>query len=102
MDTEPDISAILQDALQAHETGRLPEADALYARILHFEPEHLQAMRLHGIVARERGDVGASRRILSHAVKLAPDDAEILGELALSCMAAGLLTEATAGDGQKA
>jgi uncharacterized protein (TIGR02466 family) len=79
----------LQQAMQRHRAGDQNEAELLYAATLRLEPDNVQALRLRGALARERGDIGASRSFLQHAAQQAPDDAEVLSEIALTCMAAG-------------
>ncbi len=81
--------------MDAHRLGRHADADSLYARFLDAKPGHAQALRLRGILARERGDAGASVRILRQAVEAAPDEAEPRSELGLSLIAAGDLEAAT-------
>ncbi len=81
--------ADLRQAMSLHEHGRLDEADVLYAKVIAAAPDHLQALRLRGILARQRGDLTASITCLQMAVEMAPDDAAALNELALSHMAAG-------------
>ncbi len=77
-----------------HREGRLSAADALYARSLKLEPGNAQALRLCGILARERNDLTASINLLKQAAAAAPENPEPLGELALSYMAAGDLQRA--------
>jgi Flp pilus assembly protein TadD len=86
----------LGQAMAAHQAGRMAEADALYRRAIEAEPGNAQALRLRGILARERGERDASLRYLRRACEVAPGDPQPLAELAVSRMAAGDLERAEA------
>ena len=88
------IRDILHEAMHRHQHGDLYEADLLYAQTLHLDPDNQQALRLRGILARERGDLERSLQLLKRASNLAPANPEPLGEIALTQMAAGDLHEA--------
>lgn len=88
---DPDNRELLRQAMDFHQQGRLDQADDLYGRYLATEPEHGQALRLRGILARERGELQFSKSLLEQAAGVAVADAEPLSELALTLMAAGEL-----------
>ena len=77
-----------------HQEGRLAEADTLYRQSLELEPDNLQALRLCGILARERNDFSTSIKLLRQAAVIAPTDARCTSELAISEMASGDLESA--------
>lgn len=77
-----------------HQEGRLAEADTLYRRSLELEPENPQALRLRGILARERNDFSMSIELLRQAAAVAPADSRGSSELAISEMASGDLESA--------
>lgn len=84
----PDPRDALAAAMAAHQAGRLEEADRLYREAVRARPRDARALRLRGILARERGDVDASRGLLGRAAEVAPGDAAPLAELALTELAA--------------
>lgn len=86
----------LDAAIAHHQAGRLAQAEHGYAAVLEAEPAQAEALRLRGILARQRGDLRASVGYLQAAVEAAPGQAEPLCELALSLLAAGDLAGATA------
>ena len=45
--------ALLRDALEHHQAGRLGEAAALYQQILTATPEHADALHLMGVIANQ-------------------------------------------------
>jgi tetratricopeptide (TPR) repeat protein len=85
---------LLGEAMLRHQEGRLVEAEALYRRSLELEPDNAQALRLCGILARERNDLAASLELLGRAAEAAPADARCAGELAISQMDSGDLDSA--------
>ncbi len=89
-------AAALDAAIAHHQAGRLEDADRGYAAVLEAEPAQPEALRLRGILARQRGDLRTSVDCLQAAVEAAPGQAESLCELALSLLAAGDLAGATA------
>lgn len=74
-----------------HQQGRLDQAEQEYAAFLRQVPRHPRALRLRGVLARERGAIDDSLKWLRAAMEAAPDDAEPLCELAMTHMAAGEL-----------
>jgi tetratricopeptide (TPR) repeat protein len=87
----PTPEVAFRQATQLHRAGRLADADAAYAEVLKAEPGHADALRLRGILARQRGDLEQSRRWLRAATRAAPEDVDALTELGLSEFAAGYL-----------
>lgn len=84
---EPDASDLLGAAMNQHRQGDLAGADILYEQFLEIDPDHAQALRLHGVLARELDDLDRSRALLQRACAAAPADAAPANELALTCLA---------------
>ena len=82
--------------MACHRQGNLFDADYLYAQAIELDPHNAQALRLRGILARERGDPETSLSLLEQAVTLRKDNPEPLGEIALLRMAMGELGAAEA------
>jgi len=89
-------SELLQEAMSLHQQGQLPEAEVSYSRLLELDPHHPRALRLWGILARERDELGTSLDLLTRLVEIAGEDAASLSELALTHMMAGHLHQADA------
>ena len=89
-------SELLQEAMSLHQQRRHSEAEISYGRVLDLDPHNPRALRLWGILARERGQFDASLDLLTRLVNVAPDDPESLSELALTHMMAGQLHQADA------
>jgi uncharacterized protein (TIGR02466 family) len=88
-DARTPLRDIIAAAMDAHRAGDLFAADLLYAEALGIDPDHLKALRLRGILARECGDIDKSLALLHRAHAIAPADPEPLDEIALALMAAG-------------
>ena len=89
MTNEAAIEDLLQAAISAHQIGRLDEAEARYSAVLAGDPDNAQALRLRGVLSRQRGRVRESVGFLERAVQLSPEDATAANDLALSLMACG-------------
>lgn len=88
------VRKLLHDAMSHHRAGRLVEAEQAYAAFLELEPQHAQALRLRGVLAREQGDVKAAFVLLLQACTVAPEDAEAAAEMGLCYLATGDLLPA--------
>ena len=62
--------------------GRLPEAEAAFARLLDRVPEHPEALTVLGLGALGRGQASRAIDLLSRAVAVAPADAALCHHLA--------------------
>jgi len=88
---EEDVRKMLQDAMAKHQSGQLDDAERLYQRVLQSDEQNVQARRLWGILARERGDLAGSLEILNKSSGGTDEDPDLLCELALTHFAAGHL-----------
>ncbi len=70
--TAPGFSDELQAALRHHREGRLREAEALYRSALSRQPDHPEALRLFGLLAKQTGNEGAAFLLLERAVASDP------------------------------
>jgi predicted O-linked N-acetylglucosamine transferase (SPINDLY family) len=66
------IPEALAFALQHHQAGRLPEAEALYREILQAEPSHAEALHLLGLLAHQRGQHDIAVRLIQQAIAGSP------------------------------
>ncbi|MBF8296842.1 MAG: hypothetical protein HW389_3387 [Bacteroidetes bacterium] len=81
-----DSLALLRQALAHHQASRLPEAESLYRQVLDHEPDHPEALRLMGVLARQRGQLNAARSFLERGTKVKPESPRAHYELALVLM----------------
>lgn len=90
------IPETLDLALQHHQAGRLPEAEALYQKILQVQPDHPDALHLLGVIAHQVGKHDVAVDYISRAIALNPAVAEYYNNIGEACRALGKLNEASA------
>jgi predicted O-linked N-acetylglucosamine transferase (SPINDLY family) len=81
-------------ALQHHQAGRLPEAEALYRQILQVQPNHSDALHLLGRIAHQVGQLEAAATYIIQAIMCNPQAATFHNSLGQVYRAQGKLTEA--------
>ncbi|MCC6395585.1 MAG: tetratricopeptide repeat protein [Bacteroidetes bacterium] len=86
--------ASIAQALQAHRSGHLDEAQALYAEILAHEPDHVDALHLLGVIAYQRHSLSEAERYFRRAIEVAPEYAAALSNLGLLLLEHGRWSEA--------
>ena len=72
----PDIQSLIDKAVQAHQAGQLPDAEAIYRKILTADPEHPEALGLLGTIALVSGQKEQAVEMISAAIAVKPDYAE--------------------------
>lgn len=61
--------------MQAHQQGRLAQANQLYNTILKNDPKNVGALHMQGVLAYQAGHLQMAVDLIGQAIKLAPDDA---------------------------
>ncbi len=64
----PTLAKLLQSGIEYHQENRLPEAVAVYARILEIDPEHTDALHLLGLAAHQFGRNEEALKLITCAV----------------------------------
>ena len=64
---------MLDQAIQLHEHGNLPGAEALYRRLLAQDGRDVRALHLLGILCAQTGRQGEAQELIRRALMLAPD-----------------------------
>lgn len=62
----------LNEAVRAHQAGRLDAAEAGYRHLLATEPNHPDALHLLGLLCHQRGDQVEAKRLVAAALAVAP------------------------------
>jgi predicted TPR repeat methyltransferase len=70
-----DAQTLLQQALQAHQQGRLDAAAAGYEGVLALAPRQFDALHLLGVIARQRGDAERAVMLIRDALQVDPAQA---------------------------
>jgi protein O-GlcNAc transferase len=86
----------IEDALQHHAAGRLPEAEKLYHKVLRADPNHPDALHLLGVIAHQVGKNDIAAGLISKALDNRPNFAEAHYSLGLTLQKLGRLDDAVA------
>jgi predicted TPR repeat methyltransferase len=73
---EVSIDEAMKAALRCHESGRLTDADGIYQNILKTQPDHFDALRLRGVIARQQGQFDSAVELIERAARVDPGRAE--------------------------
>jgi tetratricopeptide (TPR) repeat protein len=68
------MPALLQRALEHHQRGQLPQAEALYRQLLQAQPRHADALHLLGVIALQQGRFEAAVDLIQQALAVRPAD----------------------------
>jgi tetratricopeptide (TPR) repeat protein len=74
-----DITALLNQGLSFHHSGRLADAEAVYQQILKASPGHFEALHLLGIIQYQRGNYADSIHQIGLALETNPNHADAHG-----------------------
>jgi len=66
------IPDVLRAALEHHQAGRLPQAEAIYQQILQIEPNHPDALHFLGVIALQTGKNELAAELISKAISITP------------------------------
>ena len=67
------INQIFNQALTAHQEGKLEEAERLYREILKVQPEHLDTNNNLGVILQHSGKLEEAEKYYRKAIELNPD-----------------------------
>jgi len=76
-------AAALQEALALHRQGQLAAAEKAYARILKSFPDQFDALHLLGMLKLQAGKAGEAQRLITSALKIAPNSPDAHANLGL-------------------
>lgn len=69
------IHQLFQAAMEHHQAGRLPEAEAIYRQVLQVAPDQPDALHLLGVIAHQEGKHEVAVELIAKAVRLHPTSA---------------------------
>jgi predicted TPR repeat methyltransferase len=70
-----DPAALLQQAVQLHQQGKLDAAQALYRQVLAVAPRQFDALHLLGVIARQQGKPERAAALIADALAVDPHQA---------------------------
>ncbi len=88
------IQQALSVAVQHHNAGDLPKAEAIYQQILSTEPNQPTALQLLGVIAHQVGKNEVAVEYITKAIKIKPDYAEAYGNLGAALRELGQFSNA--------
>ena len=68
----------IQQALDFHRRGRLPQAERLYAEILAVRPDYFEALHMLALIKFQRGELTVALNLMSAALQARPKSPEVL------------------------
>src|SRR5437773_12386730 len=90
------VPQALEQAVQLHQAGKLPQAEQIYRAILQVDPHQAQALHLLGLIAYQMGQHDRATEYMGQALRLKPDYAEAHNNLGVALQEQGKLEEALA------
>lgn len=90
------IPQAVQQALECHRQGKLPQAEKLYADVLAVRPDYFEALHMLGLIKLQRRDLAGALRLMSGALQARPKSPEVLINYGLVLDALGRYEEALA------
>ncbi|MGB7815063.1 MAG: tetratricopeptide repeat protein [Methylotenera sp.] len=66
----------LQAAMAHHQSGNLPQAEALYKQVLQAMPNQPDALHLLGLIAKQKGDLKTASQLMRKALNFNPNYVE--------------------------
>ncbi len=88
------LRATLEQAIEHHQAGRLPQAEALYREVLRIQPGQPDALNLLGVMANNAGQPELAIDLIGQAIARLPTEANFHGHLAAAYEAAGRVADA--------
>src|ERR1700733_3149205 len=89
-------AALIQRALQLHQSGSLREAHALYTQVLSVDPDNPDAIHFLGYLEYQRGNLESALQSMRRSVELRPRASQYHGNLGIVLMQMQELDEAEA------
>ena len=90
----PDLTALLEEASEAHQRGALEQAETRYRELLALAPQHAVATQLLGVLRNQVGDFEGAAVLLKAALRLNPRSAMAHLNLGLALWNLGRTEEA--------
>ena len=90
------IEQAMHLAVQNHQAGRLPEAEAIYRQVLAQDANHAHALHLLGVIAHQVGRHEAATDLIQRAIAVAPAVPDFHNNLGEAFRALGRTDEAIA------
>lgn len=90
------LARTIQQALDCHRRGQLPQAERLYGDILAMRPGYFEALHMLALIKMQRGELATALRLMSDALQARPKSPEALVNYGLVLHGLGRNEEAIA------
>lgn len=90
------IQQAMEQAVQHHQAGRLPQAETIYRRVLAIQPNHADALHLLGALALRVGQAQVALELIGRASAIEPRSQHFLNSLGNAFHALGQVDRAAA------
>lgn len=90
-----DVDALLGQALQQHQAGKVKQAAQIYRRILSSSPDNPDALNLLGLARHQQGDHSGAIELMEKAIRQSPSVPLFHNNLAMALRGAGQEQRAT-------
>src|SRR5450432_2118279 len=86
----------IQQALDFHRQGKLPQAEKLYSEVLAVRPDYFEALHMLALIKLDRGDLAGALRPMSSALQARPNSPDVVLNYGIVLNALGRYEEALA------
>ena len=90
------VPQAIQQALDFHRQGKLPQAEKLYSDVLALRPDYFEALHMLGLLKVQNGDPASALRLMAGALQARPKSPEVLINYSIVLDALGRREEALA------
>jgi tetratricopeptide (TPR) repeat protein len=90
------VPQAIQQALDFHRQGKLPQAERLYSDVLAMRPDYFEALHMLGLLKLQSGDPAGALRLMTAALQARPKSPEVLINYSIVLDALGRREEALA------
>jgi protein O-GlcNAc transferase len=73
----PDVSGLMQAALEHHHQGRLMDAERLYTAVLKERPDHFDALQMLGVIKLARGEPIMALQLVAAAMRIRSNSPQV-------------------------
>lgn len=93
---ETTLTAKLANAIEAHKSGKLADAEACYREVLEISPDHPNALHFMGVIEHQKDNNDVAIDLIRRAIDQIPDMADAHSNLGAAYYAQGKLVSAEA------
>ena len=89
MTSDPEVQALMTQAVDLHRHSKLDEAAEIYQQILSSSPSHAEAMHLLGVTRAQQGQFKQATELIEESLRFAPENARAWANLGHTWLQSG-------------